>query len=373
MTFRKKVEFKIKAAFFALFRGILKKGDSRRIPLDGTRMLKILFLRPDRIGDTVCSFPLMDHLKKTYPYWKMSIYASPKNIGLINNDPRFENIYIYRRNIIKDVMQVFAIRREKYDLLVDMMGDDSVTTLFLSQFCVSKAPRIGVNKRKFGRYYDFSYVQPENCEEHTIDINLHLLEAFELKPSEADPFAPPYVPEKSDKKAGDFLEEIKKDKEYNSIIGFNLSSRGANRDWGEEKSQELVRRLVNEYPNTAIVLITVPGEREKGERVLKGFDSNVYHIFANANLSEVSALLSKMDSLISPDTSLVHIARSFDIPVIGLYPEYKKVYRQWLPYRQPEGLVLSYGDDNIFNITVEEVFAKFREMVSGKAFATGRS
>jgi len=373
MTIWKKIEFKIKAAFFAIFRTLFRKGNPARVPVDGTAIKRALILRPDRIGDTVCSFSLIDHLIKNYPNMKLSIFASPKNYGLIKNDPRFENIYIYRRNIFKDIARVFSIRKENYGLLIDMMGDDSVTTLVLSQLCVSNKPRIGVNKKKFGIYYDFTYVQPEPCEDHTIDINLRLLEAFGLRSTEINSFAPPHVSDDSERKAERFLDDIDKKNGPSPRIGFNLSSRGANRDWGLEKSGSLAEKILKDYPRAQIILITVPAERPKGEELERRLKGRAKHIFPNANLTEVSSLIKRLDILISPDTSLVHIARSFQIPVIGLYPEYKQVYKQWLPYRQPEGLVLSYGGDNIFNITVEEVYQVFLKMIKEKMPAVERS
>jgi len=238
---------------------------------------------------------------------------------------------------------------------------------------VSGKPRIGVNKKRFGKYYDYTCVQPEKCEDHTIDINLRLLEAFGLNYKDADPYAPPYVSEASEEKVERFFDEVDGNHTGTMRIGFNLSSRGANRDWGPEKSSELAGRIIEDFPQAQIILITVPSERDRGDRLERELNDRVVQIFPNANLTEVSSLIKRLDLLISPDTSLVHIARSFKVPVIGLYPEYKKVYLQWLPYGQPEGLVLSYGGDNIFNISVKDVYDKFREMVKKKAPATERS
>ena len=143
----KPLEFKIKAAFFALFRVLLKKGRSGVAPLDGSRLRSVLFLRPDRLGDTVCSFPLIDEIHRRFPHVKIGILASDRNIALIRDDSRFDKIFIYRRSIIKDIREVRAIRGEKYDCVVDLLGDDSVTTLFLSQLCSAGKPRIGVGKK----------------------------------------------------------------------------------------------------------------------------------------------------------------------------------------------------------------------------------
>ncbi|RKX19438.1 MAG: hypothetical protein DRP51_07420 [Candidatus Zixiibacteriota bacterium] len=366
MDFLKQIEFKIKDGFFFIFQLFLKKGKNDfKIP-DGNTMRKILILRPDRIGDTVCSFPLIDSLRESFPHLKISIFASSKNYPLIKNDPRFDKIFIYRRNIFQDIREVMAIRREKYESVVDLLADDSVTTLFLSQFCSVQSIRIGLGKKKYGKYYDYNYSPEPDCKEHTIDINLKLLDAFGSSYTIADRHAPPFVEKPVEDKINRFLETITNNNPGQMIIGFNLSARGENRNWGYMKSRELISEIIDFCDNCTIVLITAPDERFKGDKIEANFDKNVIQILPNASLTEVSALISKLDLLISPDTSLVHIARSFRIPVIGLYTAYKKVYRQWRPFNQEEGLVLSYGGDDIFNITVEQVFDEFKRMIPKK-------
>lgn len=366
MNFFKRIEFKIKDSFFYIFQLLLKKGKTDfKIP-DGNKLRKILILRPDRIGDTVCSFPLIDSLRESFSQLKISIFASSKNYPLIKNDPRFDKIFIYRRNIFRDIREVFAIRREKYECVVDLLADDSVTTLFLSQFCSVKSKRIGLGKKKYEKYYDYNYSPESNCEEHTVDINLKLLEAFGSSYTITDRHAPPFVDKPSLDKINRFMDTIPNSNPDGLIVGFNLSARGENRNWGYKKSKELISKIIETYNNCTIILITAPNERSRGDRIDVHFDRNVVQIPPNANLTEVSALILKLDLLISPDTSLVHIARSFQIPVIGLYTAYKNVYRQWRPFNQEDGLVLSYGGDDIFNISVEQVFDEFNKMIRKK-------
>ena len=80
------------------------------------------------------------------------------------------------------------------------------------------------------------------------------------------------------------------------------------------------------------------------------------------SLLEVSALISRLDLLISPDTSLIHIARSFDTPVVGLYSRATKNFRRWRPYRQDDGAVVGDHHDNIYDITAEQVFERCRQV-----------
>ncbi|MCP4705047.1 MAG: glycosyltransferase family 9 protein [candidate division Zixibacteria bacterium] len=366
MNLLKQIEFKIKEGFFFVFQLFLKKGKSDYIIPDSNKFQKILILRPDRIGDTVCTFPLIDSLKENFPQMKISIFASSKNYSLIKNDPRFDKIFIYRRNILRDIKEVMAVRDEKYDCVVDLLADDSVTTLFLSQFCSVYSKRIGLGKKKFEKYYDFNYTPEPDCKKHTVDINLKLLDAFGSSCTIAERHAPPFVDDTTSNNIDEFLNSISNNNPNGIFVGLNLSARGENRNWGEKKSTELISRIIETSNNCNVILITAPNERFKGDAIEKQFDKNVVQIPPNSNLTEASALISKLDILISPDTSLVHIGRSFKIPVIGLYTAYKKVYRQWRPFNQEDGLVLSYGDDNIFNISVEQVFDEFEKMKQKK-------
>lgn len=359
----KSIESMTKRLAFALFRRFLKPGNRSRIPLDCARMQRILFLRPDRIGDSVTSFPLFDALKSAYPHFRLSVLASPKNISLLADDPRFERVYNYRRSFFRDLKLVWAIRREQYGCVVDLLADDSVTCLFLSQLCSAGSPRIGVRKRRFARFYDFTFHPGDDSELHMIDINLRLLEPFGIKDTHLG-YAPPFVPRESAERAERFFLALReKDGDLAVMIGVNLSQRGPNRFWGLDKFERLIKRIREGYPSCRIILITAPSDRERGDRLQRRLDSSVVQVEPNLSLTQISAVLSRLDLLITPDTSLVHIARSFQVPVVGFYPEYKGIYRQWCPYGQPDGVVLSYGEDNIFGITVDQAFEAFERLV----------
>ncbi len=371
MDLFKRIEFGIKAVFFAIFKVILREGKSLS-QIDGSKMERVLILRPDRIGDTICSFPLIDYLLRKFPRMKLSIFASPKNISLIKTDPRFEKIFIYRRNILSDIMEVIKVRRQKYDCVIDLMADDSVTTLFISQFCSRKSPRIGVRKDRFSRYYDYNHHPGGDCQDHMIDINLNLLPAFGFDKNDADGFAPPYIDEKSETKVFEFFDELGIDSTNDFVIGMNLSARGANREWGLEKSKLFLERILREFRDAKIILITAPNKRADGDRLQTMLNNAVYQVPPNSSLIEVTVIIARLDILISPDTSLVHIARSLKKPVVGLYPEYRKVYRQWMPYRQPDGLVLSYEGDTVFGIKVDEVYSTFIGLLEKNGLISGK-
>ncbi len=359
----KPLEHKIKASFFWLFKIFLKIGIKEFKPLDANKLKKVLFLRPEKIGDMVISFPVFDGLKKYYPNIDISILGSPKNIALIKNDKRFDKIFLYTKSLFKDINTFRKMRSENYDCVVDMICDDSVTALFISQIVSKGKPRIGVGKIKYQKYYDFNYDHRMGNTGHIIENTLKLLEAFNINSSEISGYAIPYVDEQADNEAKQFVSSIK-DSNNSKLIGYNLSAGSPTRIWRIDKSISLVRSIIQSDMNSKVILFTTPNERKRGEKILSELRENVYLVPDNLTLIQATAMIKYLDILISPDTSLVHIARSFKVQVIGLYSRFMKNFLLWKPYGQEGGAIVSGNDDNIHDITANQVFEEYLKLAN---------
>lgn len=366
----KPIEHKIKAIAFRLARPFLKRQQREFTPLDGNKLSKVLFLRPEKIGDMVISFPVFDGLKERYPHIKISILGSPRNEAIIQHDRRFEKIFLYRKKPIDIIRQILAMRRERFDCVVDMICDDSVTALFLSQLCAPGKPRIGVGKVKFREFYDFNYDHRMGNTGHIIENTLKLLEAFGIDSSKVSGYAPPYVDGQSIARIDEYLAGVRNGGDTSRLVGYNLSAGSATRLWAEEKSIDLVTRLLKSDPSVKVVLFTIPKERTKGERIALQFRQNVYQVPPAMSLLEASALIARLDLFISPDTSLVHIARAYKVPVVGLYSRFMKNFLLWRPFGQEGGAVVSGNDDNIHDITVDQVFDAYQHLAAKQKIVT---
>lgn len=255
------------------------------------------------------------------------------------------------------------MRREKFDCVVDMICDDSVTALVLTQWCSPGKPRVGVGKTRHREYYDYNYHHLKGGSGHVIDGTLKLLNAFGIDTSVIAGYATPHIDQGSRVMADQFFAETFNGSEPCLKVGFNLSAGGVNRTWDLDKSRKLVEEILDRNKDHSVVLFTAPWERERGDYVQSKFDQRVFQIPTGLNLIQVSALVSNLDILITPDTSLVHLARSFRVPVVGLYSNCDWNFLFWKPYGQDVGAVLSGNDHNIFDITPQMVVESFEEVV----------
>ncbi|PWB75877.1 hypothetical protein C3F09_01835 [candidate division GN15 bacterium] len=362
----KPIEHGFKAMVFAMTRLMLKRKSRDFQPLDGRSLTKVLFLRPEKIGDMAISLPVFDGLKKHYPHIKISILGSPKNEALIGHDPRFDRVFMYRKNIWRDIAEVSRIRKERFDCVVDMIGDDSVTALYLSQLCAPGKPRIGVGKVKFREFYDFNYDPRMGNTGHIIQNTLRLLDAFGIDSEKVDRYATPHIPPDALKRAAQFVNGLKAGDAGCPVIGYNLSAGSKTRLWAMENARVLLNRIHEYCPKCRILLISVKADRERSE-TLASQVPGAAQVPPSLSLIEASAMLSQLDLLISPDTSLVHIARSFHVPVVGLYSRFMKNFLLWRPFGQEIGAVVSGNDDNIHDITVDQVYDAFVKLMESRS------
>ncbi|MCH8027317.1 MAG: glycosyltransferase family 9 protein [candidate division Zixibacteria bacterium] len=362
MEHLKPLEHKFKALFFKTLSPLLEKGRANFSSIDGAKISKVLFLRPEKIGDMVISLPVFDGLHQSFPDIRISILGSPKNLPLIKDDPRFDKIFLYRKSIWKDPATMLRIRKEKFDCVIDMICDDSVTALFMSQFLAPGKPRIGVGKNKFRQYYDFNYDHRMNNTGHIIDNTLKLLNAFNINLSDISEFAPPFLSDKSKSKSSEFFNDLAGFGLTELRVGINISAGSPTRVWQQTKFVALVNSILKSSPKAQIIIFSMPDERGRAAEIISQCDSKVFLIPGGLSLEDVSAIISKLDVLITPDTSLVHIARAFKVQVVGLYTRFMKNFLLWKPFGQENGTVVSDNDDNIHDITHQQVYAEFRKV-----------
>ena len=245
----KPLEHKFKAFVFSIVKLFLKKGQEDFTVLDGNAIQKVLFLRPEKLGDMVISFPVFDGLKKHFPHIKIALLGSPKNYAIIKNDTRLEKLYMYTKNPLKDILTLFKMRRGKYDCVVDMIGDDSVTALFISQLTAQGKPRIGIGKTKFQSYYDYNYAYRTNNKNHIIENTLKLLEPFGIDSSKESGYAEPCLTNEELSFAQTFVKKLR-DSELTKIVGLNISAGAKNRIYPKEKQLLMMRTILSEHPES---------------------------------------------------------------------------------------------------------------------------
>jgi ADP-heptose:LPS heptosyltransferase len=282
---------------------------------------KLLFIRLNRIGDALVTTPLLYEIKKNLGC-KVFVLADKKNHFVFRNNPSIDEVFIFSKSL-KDFYQINQIIKEKsIDAIIDLHDDVSTTVSFLIALARIKY-KFGLKKSNYS-IYSHVVEKADPKSHHVIERMLNLSLLFGLK-LEIKNVSVKYFPTETETKIAS--EQIKlMNSKNNFLIGVNISAGSEARFWGIENYKNLVLSLSN-YPVRTIIFCPekdLPLAKEIVDEIDIYPVTNSFGIFAAAILN--------LDLLITPDTSIVHIASIKKIPVFGLYVRYKTSDMIWSPY-----------------------------------------
>ena len=286
--------------------------------IEGDNFLKdnniksILFLRYDgKIGDMIVNSLMFREIKKVYPDTKIGVITRGAAIDIIKNNPNVDEIYEYHkdRKKIKDL--ALKIKEEKYDLLIDFSEMLRVNQMMLINLCGARI-NIGLD-RKDWKLFDLSIESGKDFKwtEHITKRYLAYLIKLGLKKENIDISYDIYL--KDEKKYEDFFNEIKENKK---II---LNPYGASKH--KSFNIETLENIINYLKDKDIaIILTYFGDKYKELEFLEKKYKYVYIPKKIESILDTAILIKKSDYVISPDTSIVHIASAFNKKMIIVYP-----------------------------------------------------
>ena len=280
--------------------------------LEENDIKSILFLRYDgKIGDMVVNSLMFREIKKVYPNIKIGIVARGAAIDIIKDNPNVDKIYEYYkdRKKIKDL--ALKIKEEKYDLLIDFSEMLRVNQMMLINLCGARI-NIGLD-RKDWKLFDLSIESGKDFKwtEHITNRYLAYLIKLGLKKESIDISYDIYL--KDEKKYETFFYKIKENKK----LILNPYGASKHKSFNIETLENIITYLKDK--DIAIILVYF-GDKYKELEFLEKKYKSVYIPKKIESILDTAILIKKSDYVISPDTSIVHIASAFNKKMITVYP-----------------------------------------------------
>ena len=280
--------------------------------LEENDIKSILFLRYDgKIGDMVVNSLMFREIKKVYPNIKIGVVARGAAIDIIKDNPNVDKIYEYYkdRKKIKDL--ALKIKEEKYDLLIDFSEMLRVNQMMLINLCGARI-NIGLD-RKDWKLFDLSIESGKDFKwtEHITNRYLAYLIKLGLKKESIDISYDIYL--KDEKKYETFFYKIKENKK----LILNPYGASKHKSFSIETLENIITYLKDK--DIAIILVYF-GDKYKELEFLEKKYKSVYIPKKIESILNTAILIKKSDYVISPDTSIVHIASAFNKKMITVYP-----------------------------------------------------
>mgnify|MGYP000958842038 FL=1 len=334
--------------------------------LEENDIKSILFLRYDgKIGDMVVNSLMFREIKKVYPNIKIGVVARGAAIDIIKDNPNVDKIYEYHkdRKKIKDL--ALKIKEEKYDLLIDFSEMLRVNQMMLINLCGARF-NIGLNRKEW-KLFDLSIESDKDFKwtEHITNRYLAYLIKLGLKKENIDISYDIYL--KDEKKYEFFFNEIKENKK----LILNPYGASKHKSFTIETLENIITCLKDK--DIAIILVYF-GDKYKELEFLEKKYNNIYMPQKIESILDTAILIKKSDYVISPDTSIVHIASALNKKMITVYPpnggKYGVDHLVWAPKSEYSRVIFckdktgTYDEIDINTFNFDEIKEEILKLIN---------
>ena len=315
----------------------------------------VLILKYDRIGDMVVSTPIFRELKISYPNISISVLASKANKDVIKNNPYIDKIYTnYKNNVFNDLPTLLKLRKKNFDVCIEL--EHSVIPHAIFRLKIINPKKI-ISIHKDGRYgvkgselnlYDYFTKKDKNS--HFGKIWLDTLIFFGVRPrSRTYDF---FLGNAERDKAKSFIDSLGK----KIKIGINTEGSFPEKSIQKKELKKICMGLHNNFNNIQIVIFVTPKKLlEKTEMTTSLELDYVIPSYTTETIIDAAALIEQLDLIISPDTSLVHIASSFDKPIVSIHENNKDSFRLWSPTSTLSRTIFASSSYGLENYSVDDI------------------
>lgn len=276
--------------------------------IEKNKIKSILFLRYDgKIGDMVVNTFMFREIKKRYPNIKIGVVARGENEKIIEGNKYVDKIYEYDKKKVSKLAH--QIKNEKYDLLVDFSEMLRVKQMMFINKCNCRF-NMGLDKKDW-KLFDISI----NSNEDFIWTD-HITKrycAYLKKMGIEDKINCNYDIYIKNTNKFNYIFENAKDRKYVVINPYGASK---HKSFNTQTLKQLIN-FIGKY-NLKIILLYY-GDKIKEIKELE----NLKNVFIPKDISSISDsifLINKSDLVITPDTSIVHIASALKKMMISVYP-----------------------------------------------------
>jgi len=300
---------------------------------------RIFLIRLDRIGDAVVSTPIISLLLERFPNARVDVMLGMKNAAVARLLPGVDRVVVLPVSLGGVLRTLRSVRAERYDLCINLLAKDSVSGALTAAWSGART-RIGFDG-ELGNLYDIAVPRPVDPP-HIVPETSHLLAPLGIAPIGPEPareserlhvlLAPDEI-ERARTTLAPLLE-----RSPDPLVVMNISGSDSSKFWGLERYAATVAELLRR--NARPVVAARPADEALLERIVA--ETGCERLPIRASLVEFVAMLSFAGYIVTPDTSVVHIAAALGKPTVMLTPS-ASVAASWRPWGVPARVLSAEG------------------------------
>ena len=345
---------------------LLFQNPPRQLPLDLTSVQRLLILRYDRLGDIVVTTPVFRRLKELRPDLYLGVLASRSNAELLNGNPFVDQVHTLPKHWWNFPTWISQARSVHYDVVLNFIFNRTTSGGVLANLIAPNAIKVGQGADKYAFYFNL-LLKLDRGEQHMTEVLMQLVDrVFGLTPLARNPGFELFISPQKEEIVEKFISQSfgVPDSEKGYVV-LNISAAEQVRMFSQEQSTALARILVNDCRQN-VVVISAPGDAGNRKTVVQSAGGNCREFppHGNTDLMTIAGLIRSAKCVVTPDTSIVHIASAVKTPVIAFYTPLQ-VTNEWMPFGIKNSVVLADGGKPVSTIPLETLREQTTRFLAG--------
>lgn len=275
--------------------------------------MKILIIRLGRIGDMILSTPLLHQLKMGFPNSSIDVLASPDNHKILEFADYVDNVFVWDKNPLKLIPLLMKLRKKNYDVILEPKDHYSTESYYIAGL-IKAVKRIGFVEGE-SSIFDVDVSKYNSEKTHFQDRILSTIGALDLEPN-YNSNIPLMYPE--------YNEDRTKVRDNYFVVNISASRESKNIPF--ETAKHILNHIKSK--NIRTLLMASPTDIEIADKL-----ANITKTerAVTKSIIDTFPIIHKAKGLISADTSLVHIAGTYNTPVMVLSKSIEKELLKFPP------------------------------------------
>lgn len=328
----------------------LEPGSRRAARLEAQSRLRIVVVRPDRLGDVILSTPVFAAIKRHYPRAHLSVLVREGVAPLLRGLAVVDEVIVYdpdrKHRGLKGLLLLGAqLRKREFRIGVVLQSNWRIAlALFLGRVRYRVGP---LSKLHSFIFYNRGVRQHRSLVEmHETDYNLQLLRRLGIRVPARRLATSVCLPAEEVRRAQSWLAERGWDPAQTLVV-VHPGMGGSALNWPEAHYIELIRALLRE--GRKVLLTAGPSEAALAARVQAACPEGLlsYVNTVGDDVTFLGALYSQAQLVVAPSTGPLHLAVAVDTPVVTFYPPIRvQSALRWGPYLPDESRAVVLVPEN---------------------------
>jgi len=297
--------------------------------------VKLLFVKPKHIGDSLILTPTLTAVRKAYPEAEIWVLTRSGCESILGGCPAIDHLLSIapverrdraKRQWLRDARVLFALRQVKFDSVFEL-GDGHRGRWF-SFLCRKKAaysvkPATPLNWLSRKLFTGVSTADWKTC--HRVEKDFFAVHQFLPLPQPI----PPMIFDRAATMAWVPAAAL------TSFAVMNIGTRQQWNHWNREGWLNVGRALLGRFPNLIVTCGPVDWEIAESIWLRERLGERVLCTLGKTSWAELAGLLYRSALLVCPNTAAMHLGAACGCPIVALFgPTAEEHWHPWqTPYR----------------------------------------